>query len=292
MKTILVPVDFSPASLNAVRYAAPLAAVFGSKLILLHIFPSRLVEIGISPEMQADILEQEETKARVSFSKIEAQIPPEIRAQIEIDYQTIIGPAQEEILFASDALTPDLVVMGMRGGNHVAKKILGSTAAAVVQHSNFPVMIVPRHAHYRPIRHIAFATNFEDEDLVAIDQLLKFAARFGAKVHCVHIRQNGKAQDIFKQEIMHKAFEHDVIMHNIDFDTLNYTEVVEGLNQYVRKNGIDMLVMLTHQRGLYNQLFYQRYTRRMVVQSEVPLWAFQMGVLGRMNARVESRQEA
>ena len=285
MKKILVPVDFSPASLNAVRYAAPLAAAFGAKLILLHIFPSRLIEAGISPKMQADIIDQEEAKARACFARIEDQIPPEISEQIEIEYQTIIGPVQEEILFASDNISPDLVVMGMRGGNHVTQKILGSTAAAVVQRSNFPVLIVPRHAHYRPIRHIAFATNFKDEDLVAIDQLLPFAALFGAKVHCIHIRQNGKAQDIFKQEIMQKAFEHDVIMHNIDFDALNYAEVIEGLNQYVRKNGIDILVMLTHQRGLYSQLFYQSPTRRMFVQAEVPLWAFQMGGLGRMNAR-------
>jgi nucleotide-binding universal stress UspA family protein len=283
MKKILVPVDFSPASLNAVQYAAHLAAESGARFILLYIFSPNLIDTYISPEMQEALLHEEDAKALACFARIVQQIPAEIRENISPEYRIAMGPVQEEILFMSDRIRPDLVVMGMRGSNHVAQKMLGSTAAAVVQRSDVPVMVVPEHASFHPIREIAFATNFEDEDLIAIDQLLKFAAQFDARVHCIHIRQN-KALDISKQEIMRKAFEHDVVMHKMDFDTLSYVPVVEGLNHYVKANEVDILVMLTHQRGIFSHLFHQSQTRNMVLQAAVPLWAFQMGVLGRVVA--------
>ena len=38
MKTILVPVDFSPSSLNASNYALDLANSVNAELVLLHVF--------------------------------------------------------------------------------------------------------------------------------------------------------------------------------------------------------------------------------------------------------------
>lgn len=287
MNKILVPVDFSLASLNAVRYAAHLAAGFGSKLTLLHVFNNQETIAAPSPEMRRAIVNQQRIIVQANFATIVQNIPEETRKKIVLDFRMAVGPVQEEILFASDRIQPNLVVMGMRGNNSFAEKILGSTTTAIVKRSNFPVMIVPAHARFSPIRQIAFATNFEDDDLVAIDQLLKFASRFSAKVHCIHIRQNGNAQDLFKQEIMKKAFEHDVVMHKIDFDNLSYLKVVEGLNHHVREYGIDILVMLTHQRGIFSQLFQQGQVRNIALQAAVPLWAFQIGVLGRANAYLD-----
>jgi nucleotide-binding universal stress UspA family protein len=38
MKTILVPIDFSPSSDNAMNYAAYLAAKVGASLLLVHVY--------------------------------------------------------------------------------------------------------------------------------------------------------------------------------------------------------------------------------------------------------------
>ena len=47
MNTILVPVDFSPASRNASIYAAELAKLFNSRLLLFHAYmlPTPISEV-------------------------------------------------------------------------------------------------------------------------------------------------------------------------------------------------------------------------------------------------------
>jgi nucleotide-binding universal stress UspA family protein len=58
---ILVPVDFSPDSQNALRYAADLAAVFGAEIVTLHVVePVYVTEpyLGVAPEVGMFLDEQ------------------------------------------------------------------------------------------------------------------------------------------------------------------------------------------------------------------------------------------
>ncbi|MDQ3535984.1 MAG: universal stress protein [Bacteroidota bacterium] len=60
MKNIIVPIDYSDASINAANYAAALAKTFGARIILFHSFPLYVPSPGMPflfPDLDEEIIE-------------------------------------------------------------------------------------------------------------------------------------------------------------------------------------------------------------------------------------------
>ena len=276
MRTILIPLDFSEASINAFRYGTSMAAQNNSRVILLHVYKLDMAGGYSVPYMHKDVIQKTEKRVMTQFQELMNELEEDVLGKINFNNIVCSGETVEEILRVSRVYHADHIVMGMRGENQMIRKILGGTSLSVINRASKPVLLIPYNTSYQPIQHIAYATNFEEEDPRIIDQLLKLAKPYNAKVSCVHIREQDEKQDIFKQEILMKAFEGDVSIENIDFLTLDYDNVVEGLNQFVKDRNVDVLVMLTHQRSIFSRLFTKSQTRQMAIESQVPLWAFSL----------------
>lgn len=276
MKHILVPYDFSPIARNALQYAINLARQYQSKITLFHAYSPASIEPYMAVYMQDALLNQREELALKQFQELKAEIPYKWLQTIQLEFKITLGPAVEEIVRTCNELEPDLIVMGMRGGHVLEKKILGSTVAGIVQRINKPLLVIPENVEYEAIKNVAFATNYEEEDTKVLDWLLQFAKFYDAKVYCLHILKNGNAGEEYKRIILERAYRHEIIMHNLEFDTMEYEEVVGGLNRYAVENNIQMMVMLTHHRSLFSQIFHKSYTKRLVLRAEIPLLVFQM----------------
>jgi nucleotide-binding universal stress UspA family protein len=139
IRTILCPVDFSPASDNAFAYARELAAKLDARIELLHVFqlpiyalPDGAVMVGpdytvrLTTELQA---------ALVKLASVEKKVPVETHLLEGLPYQEITRMASE--------LHADLIVMGTHGRTGVKHLLLGSVAERVVRTSPVPVISVP-----------------------------------------------------------------------------------------------------------------------------------------------------
>lgn len=273
---LLVPIDFSPASINAFQYAVRLAQPFGASVRLMHAYMPSIVEPYMAVVMQEALIKQQEGIALTHFGSLAETVPPEILSDISLDYVIRMGMTTDEILEACTEFEADHIIMGMRGSNVMQKKLLGSTTAKVVQKANCPVVIIPEEVHYQPIKNIAYATNFESEDPRIIDVLVDMAKVYQASLQIVHIRQQGVQIDSYKQDILQKAYAFDAQLRNIDFDLIDYPNLIRGLSHYIETHHIDMLGMLTHQRGIFGNLIHPSQTQKMAIQSPVPLWAYQI----------------
>lgn len=277
MKLILIPIDFSPPSRHALMYGANLASGYGSKIVVLHINAPDTVEPFAPAFFHQALNERQGEIALKHFEKIKDEIPASIREKIRMEFMISSGPVSEQILNISEEISPDMIVMGMRGGNFTLQRIMGTVTNSVIQRANYPVMVVPENAEIREVKRIAYATNFEQDDIQAIGRVLKFSRRLKAQVRCIHIRKQGDENNDYKQKIFQKAYQHELTMDDIEFENINYPSVVEGLNHFVARENMDLLVMLTHHRGVFSQIFHGSHTRKMALQSKVPLWVFQMG---------------
>lgn len=139
---ILVPVDFSPCSVNALRVALGMAAPDGD-LTLLHVIDEHFIEDAVSASLgQSD--EIRERLRQHAESNFEAMLQDIDVGQVEVEKMIVVGSPFVEILKIARDLDLPLIVMGVRGRSAPPEEILfGSTAERVLRGSRIPVLCVP-----------------------------------------------------------------------------------------------------------------------------------------------------
>jgi nucleotide-binding universal stress UspA family protein len=139
---ILVPIDFSPCSVNAFRVALGLAAPEGD-LTLLHVVDEEFVQaavaagMGSTEEIIARLKEQAESNFSVTLEGVDT-------GQVTVEKMTVVGLPFVEILKIARDLDLPMIVMGIRGQGTPAEELLfGSTAEKVLRGTRVPVLCVP-----------------------------------------------------------------------------------------------------------------------------------------------------
>ena len=139
---MLVPVDFSPCSVNALRIAIGMAAPDGD-LTLLHVIDQQFIDdavvasLGSSDEIRNRLKEQAEGNFTSMLEGIDV-------GQVEIEKMVVVGLPFVEILKIARDLDLPMIVMGVRGRSTPPEEILfGSTAEKVLRGSRVPVLCVP-----------------------------------------------------------------------------------------------------------------------------------------------------
>lgn len=139
---ILVPVDFSECSFNAVRAAVGVAAPDGD-VTLLHVINEHFIDdavaagLGTSEEITARMRERAEADFTTMIEGLEA-------GEVKVERMIVIGIPFVEILKITRDLDLPMIVMGMRGRSVLPEEVLfGSTAEKVLRGSRVPVLCVP-----------------------------------------------------------------------------------------------------------------------------------------------------
>ena len=140
-RSILVALDDSAASVEALDQAIDLARAEGARLTLISVAaPPRWRPAGpFVPPYPTDA--QLEDEARAILDRAEDRVPSDVPVASVLR----TGLAAKEILKRADCAGHDLIVMGSRGLGPAASLVLGSVSRAVAAHSPIPVLIARAH---------------------------------------------------------------------------------------------------------------------------------------------------
>lgn len=138
--TLLVPVDFSPASVKALREAGRLAELMVGSLTILHVRAVSDVRAALD-EGREDLLRGAARPLAAAMARHYAERLAALAARAHAaETRLAKGRASGEILRAADGF--DLVVMGRTGRGGVSG-LLGGTTGKVLARSPVPVVVVP-----------------------------------------------------------------------------------------------------------------------------------------------------
>jgi nucleotide-binding universal stress UspA family protein len=139
---ILVPVDFSPCSVNAFRVAIAMAAPDGD-LTLLHVIDQHFIDdaasagLGTADEVRNRLRDQAEAKFTAMLEGVDT-------GTVDVERMIVVGAPFIEILKIARDLDLPMIVMGVKGRSTPPEEILfGSTAEKVLRGSRVPVLCVP-----------------------------------------------------------------------------------------------------------------------------------------------------
>jgi nucleotide-binding universal stress UspA family protein len=140
---ILVPVDFSAHSDEALRYAVSLASRFGASLELVHVVDDPFSSgawgsEGYVPNV-TDLFENLMADAQRRLSELKDRVA---RDGIPVATAVLKGRPPQAIVEHAKNGRFDLVVMGTHGRAGLAHLFMGSVAEAVVRRAPCPVLTV------------------------------------------------------------------------------------------------------------------------------------------------------
>ena len=140
MKKILVPIDGSKDSTNAMLKAKELATTFGSEITVLNVIP-RMTEYkyvhnkDLYKDVERNILKESKLLLENAMKYFEG-----FTGKVDSVYKRG-DPVDEIVKYAEDGKY-DLVVMGNRGLGAFSRTLLGSVSNKVIHHVNTSVLIV------------------------------------------------------------------------------------------------------------------------------------------------------
>jgi nucleotide-binding universal stress UspA family protein len=138
IKKIMVPIDFSDCSQEALQYAGSLAQLFGAEVMLLHVIESPVYGVDLT------LMQPGETSdLRRKLSEMIEHAVDQMKAiGVTAEGRFVTGFPSVEIIKAVKEHGADLVVIGTHGRTGLAHILLGSTAERVIQRASCPVVTV------------------------------------------------------------------------------------------------------------------------------------------------------
>jgi nucleotide-binding universal stress UspA family protein len=186
---VVVGVDGSPGSRDALVYALVAAARRGAELEVVSTFSLQLVWMGGFPLSMPDVATMHaEIESRLGALVLEVRADPAVTAvagtaEVPTALVVSMGPAAERLVqISGDA---DLLVVGSRGRGLVRSALLGSVALHCATHARCPVVVVhPTPAAHRTGR-VLVGVDGSEGSRAALAAAVREAARRGAEVDVV-----------------------------------------------------------------------------------------------------------
>lgn len=276
-KNILLPIDFSAHSINAVNYAVALAIQKSYAIHLYHnytsssaVFEEEMRQPGQhAPTFKADILISE------LVTKIKLAHPA-----IELSTQCERGMITENLPVIATPDRFDFVIMGTKGITDDDSQLIGSTTYVISKKSKIPVLAIPAGASFETIDRVGLLSNFKEEEIQTVNDFVNIMGKdFELKlmhVHYDHSSEDG-IQDklaVWKYKIKknigvkHIAIEVDSIQGDIeDLDT-----VPEVINEMIHQEEIKVLLVTRSRKSFFERLFTRSVAKALFSHPLIPIF--------------------
>ena len=138
---ILVPIDFSVHSKNALRYAVSMAEQYGASLHLIYVIEPMIypADLGFGQVVMPGVEEELRIKSERELQNL---IEREIGDSVKANSVVRLGKPHQEILNEVDEKNIDLIVLASHGHTGVEQILFGSTAMRIVRLAKCPVLII------------------------------------------------------------------------------------------------------------------------------------------------------
>ncbi len=150
IQKILVLVDFSQNSENAVHYGLEIARDRNARVYFLHMINQRIIDAVqelSSKGYKGDFIQALKKLVQDRENDLMEFVPQDRREGIDIEFLIRKGEPAEEVVNVAKEFSIDLIIVGSQGHTALASSTIGSVAQNVVNQAPCPVLVV------RPIVH-------------------------------------------------------------------------------------------------------------------------------------------
>lgn len=269
MKHILVPVDFSNDSINALEHAIMFANHLSCNIRLIHV---KRKNADYDPSFNLrDFDEVLKSGVIENFERTIQFYKKELKG--EFDYRIREGRIYTEICHQAKYGDAEMVIMGTHGVSGFEERWVGSNASRIVSNASVPVLTIRYSFPRRDIKRIILPVDVGKESRQKVPLVTELALIFGAEVHVVDIRQDNK---VLTRKTLNESIE-QVITYLKRRKVKCIRESIKGNNlsdlviEYALLCDADIISVMIDDKDRNVPFWGEPYAQKMVNHSPIPV---------------------
>jgi nucleotide-binding universal stress UspA family protein len=283
LHSILAATDLSVPARHAVARAFRIAADSGAKLDLMHVINQGALDalrqlLGLqAAEVETRLLDA----ARETLSSLAAELGQQhgLSAGVHLD----AGKVLNTLLDQADARDVDLLVIGARGEDYLARLLLGATAERLLRRTLRPLLVVKQSAHgayrrvllpldFSPWSHTALKLARAVAPAAELVLIHAFEAPFEAKLEFAGVDESiltmyriATRQQALEQ-LQTYAATAGLEAENVRFRVLHGDASI-GILTLEQELDCDLIIMGKHGQGVLEELLLGSVTKHILAES-------------------------
>ncbi|MDF9829578.1 universal stress protein [Parabacteroides sp. PF5-6] len=284
-KKILIPVDFSDYSIRACEIGLNYAAAIQGEVMIMHAYfsPYFPTAIPIGDSLAYQVNEEENAhhvlkRVQVDMDNLSNLIKRKIESgelpRVKFDCILREGLPEEEIIAYSKEYKPTLIIMGTRGKSQKEMDLIGSVTGEVFEAHKTPVLAIPENTPFKnlkEIKNVAFATSFNQRDLVIFDKFMELVKGFDFTIHLFNISTSKNEWNEIRLTGISEYFKRQYPEAKINHTVLADGDLLLAIEKFVRDETIDVIALGTQRRNVIARMFNPSIARKMLFHTDTPL---------------------
>lgn len=275
-RKVLIPVDFSEYSNQAIEYACKLNANVKHDIDLIHIFTDHS-NIYLNSLEDPELIDP-----RIAFAKRDAD-------SLILKYQAEFPDIKFNIIFKDGNLFDELrktvtdeiydaIIMGTKGASGLDSLLLGSNMYEVFQNTKVPVLAIPSPSKSLNTQKIGLLCNFKDAEIDVLKQAINVFGN-GFQLFLVHINSENntmheldKKFNVFIEKIVEET-EIDDISYVIKAQTffVKYKEdISSAINSVISDEQLDILLITKSKKSFLRKIIEENVVKQMAYDIHIP----------------------
>jgi len=256
-QSILVGIDFTKSSENALKYAIMLAEKSNSTLLLFHVFDTPIVHTNSGAYFVEYASLKHNNLARLEKYKSEIQTK---HPKLKMDVRTTFTSFKEEVKYLAKHGKINYVVLGLETKSKISKFIYGTTGVDIAGKIDCPVIIVPERYKAHRLENVVLAIdNKSKQHAVVLKKHMSFVKLHKCKNVNLHVRTE---DELIIEKIKNK---------DLPVETIEAKDFKTGLVKYTKANEIDLVTLISHSHSFLYNMFAETNTKLIAFQSKIPV---------------------
>lgn len=241
---ILVPIDFSTDSINALEHAIIIANKVEASIRLIHVVKSKNFEAPfVINEFTSTLSNSIDDFMKRILEKYEKKVKG------GMDFKIREGKIYREICNQAKYDDAYLIVMGTHGVSGFEEKVIGSNAYRVVVNAPCPIITIRQ--KYKPVtpKKIVLPIDMSKDTRKKIPFVTEYALTFGAEIHILGVSDVNSTDIKKKLSLYSNQVEEYLTEKNIKVkkDIMMNKDITESIIQYAEKNEANLIAIMTEQ---------------------------------------------
>lgn len=267
MKNIVVCTDFAAGGNNAACYAAMLAEQLKASLTVLHFTMEDPSLFSFLP----DNLQPDHSVLEEQMSALVLRMRNITQNRVAINTGIINNRFSKGLLPACRNAQADLVVLGAHQNSSV-RGLFGNKSIYAGKHLKEPLLLVPGHCRFEKINKIGLASDLSNGRGEGIHLLKRIAKAVHATIHVLYAEVGGHTSDQQYREARELV---NVFGSDHNYHTISSKNVDDDVMDYLQKEQVQLLAVLSRKHGLLQRLFHFSHTSYFIRFSQIPVLVLQ-----------------